>query len=284
VLVAETHGKMSSGFPPSERMEDVLTSNVFSAFRYFGLVSPLVTWLQRARNVVGESLLLQPVALQVFFWPRATVGNRTREPDLLLIVRDDAGDELAIVVEAKYESGPSDVTEDESSTGDHTNGAEEIRLTGNQLADEYIAIRVGHWKLRDRAQDAVRRPPEGANRVAVLYVTSHYEMPIDVLTAAVEMVCSRLPGSDSTDVAHRFYWLSWRQLTTVLRVPATNGSDGQKRFLDDLHDLLVGRGLRPFAPVFADLNDIAEYVCRIGARVLWQELQELPSYARILNM
>ena len=143
MLAAEIYRKVSSELPPSERLEDVLTSNVFSAFRYFGSCRPLIAWLGRAVTLDRETLRLEATqAMHVAFWPGVSVGARLREPDVLIEVIGDDGGRLPIVIEAKYESGPTDLNYE-----DVADGRGDAGFSGNQLADYWIGLERGRWSL-----------------------------------------------------------------------------------------------------------------------------------------
>jgi hypothetical protein len=55
VSIAEIHGKLSTEHPESitDRSEDLLTSSVFSGFRYIGWSCGLTDWLNESERVWG---------------------------------------------------------------------------------------------------------------------------------------------------------------------------------------------------------------------------------------
>jgi len=88
MYLAELHGKLS---PKTERMEDILTSNVFSFFKY----SNRTVFLQRYLNILGFSVSEEEAKkAQFIFWPRY---EENTEPDLVIRVG-----EYYILIEAKY--------------------------------------------------------------------------------------------------------------------------------------------------------------------------------------
>ncbi|GAH35154.1 unnamed protein product, partial [marine sediment metagenome] len=88
MYLAELHGKLPSRI---ERMEDILTSNVFSLFKY----STREIFLQGYLNKLGFNISNQEAnEAEFIFWPR--FGDNT-EPDLVLIVGD-----YYLLIEAKY--------------------------------------------------------------------------------------------------------------------------------------------------------------------------------------
>lgn len=91
MYLAELHGKLS---PKIERMEDILTSNVFSFFKY----STRKIFLKGYLNNLGFDISNQESNEAVFiFWPRF---EENTEPDLVLIVGN-----YYLLIEAKYFSG-----------------------------------------------------------------------------------------------------------------------------------------------------------------------------------
>jgi len=97
MYLAELHGKLSSRI---ERMEDILTSNVFSFFKY----STREIFLKGYLNKLGFNISNQEAnEAEFIFWPRF---EENTEPDLVLIVGD-----YYLLIEAKYFSGFAEETE-----------------------------------------------------------------------------------------------------------------------------------------------------------------------------
>jgi len=91
MYLAELHGKVS---PKLERMEDVLTSNVFSFFKY----SAREVFLKGYLEMLGFDVSEQEAAEAEFlFWPRF---DDNTEPDLVIKVG-----KYYLLFEAKYFSG-----------------------------------------------------------------------------------------------------------------------------------------------------------------------------------
>lgn len=91
MYLAEIHGKLSR---ENENKEDILTSNVFSFFKYTDRVTFFKPFLQRLGLVVSA----EEVKSALFtFWPTFEDGT---EPDLVIKVG-----KYYILVEAKYHSG-----------------------------------------------------------------------------------------------------------------------------------------------------------------------------------
>ena len=91
MYLAELHGKLPSKI---ERMEDILTSNVFSFFKY----STREIFLRGYLNKLGFNISNQECNVAEFiFWPRF---EENTEPDLVLMVGN-----YYLLIEAKYFSG-----------------------------------------------------------------------------------------------------------------------------------------------------------------------------------
>jgi len=96
MYLAELHGKLPSRI---ERMEDILTSNVFSFFKY----SDREIFLKGYLNKLGFDISNQEAnEAEFIFWPRF---EENTEPDLVIIVGD-----YYLLVEAKYFSGFAEET------------------------------------------------------------------------------------------------------------------------------------------------------------------------------
>jgi len=101
MYLAELHGKLSSRV---ERMEDILTSNVFSFFKYSNRDIFLRNYLNELKFKVSAK---EAEEAEFRFWPVFEDGT---EPDLVIIVCN-----YYLLIEAKYFSGFGKKTE---TTGD----------------------------------------------------------------------------------------------------------------------------------------------------------------------
>jgi len=147
MLAAELHGKISDG-NLSDRMEDVLTSNVMSLFRYLNNLRIPLSFLSQARDLYEQPLLLIGVisASELIFWPKFSLNDKSnREPDALLVFRENESNcDTVIEIEAKYLSGLSNIIDPKCDEDDE----QSVFLQyGHQLADEYCGLYCGNWKL-----------------------------------------------------------------------------------------------------------------------------------------
>jgi len=100
MYLAELHGKLSQRI---ERMEDILTSNVFSFFKYSTREIFLKGYLNKLNFDISDQ---EASEAEFIFWPRF---EENTEPDLVIIVGN-----YYLLIEAKYFSdfgGETDKTE-----------------------------------------------------------------------------------------------------------------------------------------------------------------------------
>ncbi|MDN5312849.1 MAG: hypothetical protein PWQ68_1822 [Thermoanaerobacteraceae bacterium] len=88
MYVAELHGKVPSKIT---RMEDILTSNVFSFFKYSNRIIFLKGYLERLGFKVSDE---EAAEAEFIFWPRYEAKT---EPDLVLLVGN-----YYLLIEVKY--------------------------------------------------------------------------------------------------------------------------------------------------------------------------------------
>lgn len=187
---AEVHGKVSITNPPHQRMEDVLTSYVFSLFRYLNNLQAPLAFLREAKNLNDEKLEFDDlVSAQVYFWPRFNFpGIGFREPDVLLLLEEKGGGKIAAVIEAKYYSGLSNRVNDENGIEEEDQSATTgpIFHYGHQLADQYCGVMCGRWN-----DEEVQNKLSQVNKKVLLYVTTHYELPSADLDEAAETILQK---------------------------------------------------------------------------------------------
>ncbi|HYO51336.1 hypothetical protein, partial [Archangium sp.] len=142
-----------------DRMEDVLTSNVFGLLRCTAPSELLIPWLSRSRPAVDTSPALiegDIHAADIHFWPRL----HRRELDVLVVLRSSRGTHI-VGIECKYDSGKSEASVDTDS---------DALASGDQLADYMNSL----------AADALHPPPyapETVHRRSLIYLTAHATMP-----------------------------------------------------------------------------------------------------------
>lgn len=139
MYLAELQGKLS---PKVERMEDILTSNVFSFFKY----STRDIFLKRYLSSLGFNISVQQARdAEFIFWPRFEDNT---EPDLVLIAAD-----YYILIEAKYFSGFAGETPKTKSQllREINGGRREARNYGKQF--HLVVVTADSYKKEDKLKD-----------------------------------------------------------------------------------------------------------------------------------
>jgi hypothetical protein len=228
MTIAEVHGKLSrSGANLTERMEDLLTSDVFSACKYVRPETLLLPFLRGAQSVEGTRLykLLSErgVKTRFKFWPRLS----NCEPDVVIAIESASGTLSIALIEAKYYSAKSSsaLSEDEL-----------IAATAprDQLAREYQALGEVH-KLFGVSETKV------SERVLV-YVTAHRSMPKETIEESLAEIESMVPSEGPINL----FWTTWFELYPLIRQTSSSASDWEIPILDDLQSLLERKHLIRF--------------------------------------
>lgn len=241
MTIAELHGKLSPDRPlgVSERMEDLLTSDIFGTMKYAGWNNGFIDWFLCAEpaTVMPSPLPITQyfdkrdiLSIKFKFWPTLT---NNREPDLALLIEFNMGNTLLIVVEAKYLSGTSDFE-----IGEEIKDAD---LTGNQLADQVIGLNAMAPKEFLKWFEIVRKNDNSHQDLDKihLYITAHSEIPKSDYEHSSDKLGNFWPVSP--------YWLSWCKLADNLSRHITHDESGADELLVDLSQLLKRKGLVPFS-------------------------------------
>lgn len=141
--MAELRGKLSSRI---ERMEDILTSNVFSFFKY----SDREIFLKGYLNKLGFNISDQEAnEAEFLFWPRF---EKKTEPDLVIIVG-----KFYLLIEAKYFSGFAEETE--KTKAQLLREIEDGKLEAKNWGKDFwlIAITADYYYKKDKFK---KIPPE----------------------------------------------------------------------------------------------------------------------------
>jgi hypothetical protein len=240
MTIAELHGKLSpkraGGF--YERMEDLLTSDVFGTMKYTGWEAGFLNWLRSAKEPMDNfktADLVLPSDDEISwaeyrFWPTVKSG---REPDLLIALHQKSGKVTLIIVEAKYLSGPSNIEME----GEFTVAG----LTGDQIADQ---INDFPDILSENSREVI------AARIHI-YLTAHHSCPMEIFGDSKKNI-------RRNDVS--YFWLNWQALPGFLESELPRLEDRSKLLVQDLVDLLKRKDLVPFRGFrLADFDITAEY-------------------------
>lgn len=242
MTIAELKGKLSPDSPngASDRMEDLLTSDVFGTMRYVGFEKGFIDWIVQAQSA-PVSPASEPIpdffkgrlieTVRYSFWPTLPNG---REPDVALLFFFNSGLPLLIVVEAKYFSGTSDWDDKEKN--------ELLGVTGNQIADQVLSLgrmtidKIAKWFELENI-DTLFSDQQHIEKIH-LFVTMHSVLPSLDYQKSKDKVGSSWPIPS--------YWLSWDRLASSMEPHIQKSHDGIDALLQDLYLLLKRKGLIPF--------------------------------------
>lgn len=240
MTIAELKGKLSPHTSKGlhDRMEDLLTSDVFGTMQYAGWEYGFIKWLRSAQNPydlndTGNSIF--PESEQITnvlfdYWP--TLSHK-RQPDLMMCIEEKGKCTVLIMVEAKYLSGPSDSTVPEE--------WEPGNDSGNQLAEQ---INDFPDIFRDLSiADTVTR--------VHLYVTAHFLCPTVTYWNSEEYLRRK-------DVKR--LWLNWQSLHEHLQGSIELSIGGTREMLADLLLLLERKNLNPYKG----------YQNKVPKKAMWQ--------------
>jgi hypothetical protein len=237
MTLAELHGKLSPENADAchDRLEDLLTSDVFGTMRYAGGSLGFLDWLHTAEPPPFSAAETPPMrdllpgsefqAVSFAFWPKLA---NARELDVALFIDYTTGSPVLVLVEAKYLSGTSDFAAPES--------GDDYGRTGNQLADQILGL-VGLRPTDVQAWFGLPAPPLEFRR-AHLFVTAHTLLPVPDYDAAFARLGRRWPVPA--------YWLSWTSLARHLELHRHHQDPGRAALIEDLIRLLERKGLVPY--------------------------------------
>lgn len=229
MTIAEIHGKISEvGTNLSERMEDLLTSDIFGCFRYLPPQKTLIPFLNTARSFHSHSLVLpsEIIGMHYFFWPWVKLRGCTPcEPDVVVGLETEGKRLHLVFIEAKYRSGLSG----EEDEGESPN---------NQLARELDNLdRISplnlHWS-----------PDLSITSRTLLFVTQGMGIPRTLIAQSLaEYERKRNKQGD-------IYWTSWRFLQPILEESLRQENSPQSiAVMEDMLKLLLRKGLTVFRGV-----------------------------------
>jgi len=198
VSVAGRHGKLCEGPGDSAncwgRIEDLLTADVFGAYRYLPVGAGVGALLARATSRTGQTLQdwfaergqhdADEDSCQILFWP--TIEGK--EPDVLVVLERAAHAFAAVLVEVKLHS-PQHWIDGRSQLGFY--------------ASAHARGLVEHEQLTEREIPSLR---------PVVFLTKHASRPDAELEVAETELKLAIEGSD--EVAGGFeigiFWVSWQ--------------------------------------------------------------------------
>jgi len=229
MTIAEIHGKISdTGTNLSERMEDLLTSDIFGCMRYLPPDKVLLPFLHTAHSLHGNDFTIPDGIIKIHysFWPRLELpGCTSCEPDLVLGLETDGRAVHVVSVEAKYYSGLSSEEDERPEPNDQL--AREL-----DNLDAVSPLDLG-WKPE---LDIVSR--------TLLFVTQDMGIPRSLLTQSLaEYKRKRNRDGD-------IFWASWRVLPSILEQNLEKESSPSNiAVMEDMLKLLFRKGITMFRGV-----------------------------------
>ncbi len=207
-----------------DRMENLLTSDVFTACRYVRPESLMLPFLRTATRWDGSSgfhIGDDVHSMEYGFWPK--VGQD--EPDLIACANLADGRAYLLLIESKYlspkSSGPLSAEELGSS-----------ETPKDQLARYYT-------QSLPRAHEFLGLEPNAIARRAMLYVTAHSVRPAAVLAESVDEIVHFGCPRDKIEL----YWTNWHALHRLLRFNQGLILPWEAPIVEDLRALLEVKGL-----------------------------------------
>tara|TARA_B100002003_G_scaffold231791_1_gene243064 strand:+ start:735 stop:1586 length:852 start_codon:yes stop_codon:yes gene_type:complete len=239
--IAELHGKISSsGSNLSERLEDLLTSDVFGSLRYLPFEEALIPILENAQNYKSENTNLKIKHSvkennpKIVFWYRLPHS----EPDVLI----KYGKHL-ILIEVKYLHGKSG------------------RYLDSNQQEENIVQEASSDQLGREFEDLLEYKKDDFIDRSLVYITAHRIIPttdfeeVEKHFEEKEHKNPNFPKVKGEQFKRNAFWLSWIQIHNVLvKLSKEQPDEFRKEILDDIKKLLFKKGLRRFNS-FMELNN-----------------------------
>jgi len=256
MTVAEVHGKISeAGTNLSERMEDLLTSDIFGCMRYLPSQNALIPFLQTACSLHGNTLTIPDKITKVHysFWPWLQLPSRILcEPDVVLGLETEGLQVYLMMVEAKYYSGLSSEEDERAEPND-------------QLARELDNLDVVSCATLGWGTQL-----EIASR-ALLFVTQDMGIPRALLVKSLAEY-GRKRNKDGD-----IFWASWGFLPSILEQNLEKESVPENRaVMADMLALLLRKGLIMFSGVepIAECFALPEFYHFTPTKYSWPVIPE----------
>lgn len=243
-IKAELHGKISSsGSNINDRMEDILTSNVFQLLRYLPIELGILPVLSSAENSHGEEqrrTFVIPTGVNnvsYHFWSRFD----NWEPDVFIELKQGKKVLANIMVEAKYLSGKSGTAVYEEE-------------------EDGATIYVAHSDQLEKLWNSLKAYSDHVPYY-LFYLTMDWVMPIQSINESIKAI------SDD-DFRDNIYWLNWQTIHTtlknILESNSTVISETDGIIIGDIIYLLDKKGLKEFTgidiPLFDNLSSFNYYL------------------------
>lgn len=222
-----------------ERYEDVLTADVFGAYRYLPPTIGIIPFLAHARDEFGQTLaeflrrfgvdLTELDVARTRLWPAFADGS---EPDVIVMLEGSgSGQVVPLLVEAKLHAKQHVIETD------HGSRSQIGHYLDQHLSGAYAADRLP-WEL-----------PVGPR--PLVFITMHGEIPVAELSVARQEVREAHPELPDNEIG--LFWINWGyagvEADSLWRLH--RGSVETRpwlRLLLDLREEIASRDLMPRPP------------------------------------
>ena len=226
MYIAELKGKIPSNF---EKMEDILTSNVFSFFKYSKRTIYLKALLDKLNFPNKLNIAVSDKELneaEFIFWPTYEDGT---EPDLVILVGD-----YYLLFEAKYFSdfGKKTLTAEYQLVREATEGLKAAELKYfSDFEKETITLKK---QLVEEATEGLKAAKNIGKHFFIIAITADYFKP-----NKFEVI---------ENFKEHFTWINWQTITELLLslIEEKQESLPDLFFANDLYQLLDKKRLRAF--------------------------------------
>ncbi len=256
MLEAQLHGKLARD---QERLEDLLTSNVFGSLKYVPPKEGLQLLLNSSVKPDGSTFSLSnPIRkVRYDFWPfLRQLPFEACEPDLIIQINRGDSEEIIVLVEAKYFSGV-------------TISSDDTNLLSNQLAREWINLLE------------LTKPRK--TKAVLLFITPGFDYPHDDVRLANEEFRAKYPNLPAPLIV----WNSWRRIPSLF-------TGSKYDILNDVVHVLQRYGLTFFIGISRctatrwdwSFAPVDQFIWKMDSkvRVLWSISDEPEFYIRKLKV
>jgi hypothetical protein len=238
LAIAEIKGKISKyGTNLSDRLEDKLTSDVFSIFRYLDPNKLFRIFLEKSINVNEKEFIInnEIEEIEFIFWRKF---NRS-EPDVVVEYKAN-NTKFCIFFENKYMSGKSSNILLE----------EEILIAetpSDQIAREYFDMAENYPNCEKK----------------LVYLTCHRTIPKQALNDSI----NEIEKISKKEALSNIFWNTWYHLLPIIDGLDDNELNTYERIMiNDLKDLLIKKGLYSFNGISISVVRKIKYNYEVKAR------------------
>ena len=229
MLEAQLNGKLPLKY---ERLEDLLTSNVFGCLKYIPYKDGLHLILENSVDEGNKkpTILADNFKVTYRFWPQMKEDDYCKgcEPDVLVTFSTEGKIVMQLLIEAKYLSEKSSEANTEKKCND-------------QLAKE--------WENLSKLTSVNGAEP------LLLYITNELYYPKKNIDDSIKEFTDKWKRTDKEQTWKKpmhVYWISWKELPKIF-------SSSSNEIIADLVRLLRSQGLTFFEGLTAPSNKFSDW-------------------------